>query len=161
MTTWSHMIQVDQPFEDWDNFYTAQSVHLPNCLVYGQTMDEAREKMAEAIRDYYAVLSTGEEQGGFRIVDVDLSDVPQCGKSSGRFVVYLEPEFESEWIHIQCPFLWGCSTQGDSESNALEMIKDVIVMRLEEGNFSGDITSDMYACSLVNVSTSDADSMEV
>jgi Uncharacterized conserved protein len=42
-----------------------------------------------------------------------------------KFVVYLQPAEEGGYI-VSCPQLPGCVTQGETEEEALEMIKDAI-----------------------------------
>jgi len=53
-----------------------------------------------------------------------------------KFRVILHPDLESGGYWIECPELPGCSSQGDTVEEALEMIKDAIKGHLEvEGEF--------------------------
>ena len=51
-------------------------------------------------------------------------------KQVRRFTVILEPEPDSGFS-VHCPALPGCVSQGDNRQNALENIKDAIVLVLE------------------------------
>jgi predicted RNase H-like HicB family nuclease len=46
--------------------------------------------------------------------------------SKRRFKVILHPDLESGGYWVECPELPGCSSQGDSLEEALDMIKDAI-----------------------------------
>ena len=45
--------------------------------------------------------------------------------------VVLEPDEESGWITVSCPSLKGCVSQGRTEEEALENIKEAILLWLE------------------------------
>lgn len=51
--------------------------------------------------------------------------------SKKKFKVILHPDLESGGYWIECPELPGCSSQGDSVEEALEMIRDAIKGHLE------------------------------
>jgi predicted RNase H-like HicB family nuclease len=51
--------------------------------------------------------------------------------SKRRFKVILHPDLEDGGYWIECPELPGCSSQGDSVEEALDMIKDAIKGHLE------------------------------
>jgi predicted RNase H-like HicB family nuclease len=51
--------------------------------------------------------------------------------SKRRFKVILHPDLEDSGYWIECPELRGCSSQGDSVEEALDMIKDAIKGHLE------------------------------
>jgi predicted RNase H-like HicB family nuclease len=51
--------------------------------------------------------------------------------SKRRFKVTLHPDLEDGGYWIECPELRGCSSQGDSVEEALDMIKDAIKGHLE------------------------------
>jgi len=51
--------------------------------------------------------------------------------SKRGFKVILHPDLESEGYWVECPELPGCSSQGDSVEEALDMIKDAIRGHLE------------------------------
>jgi predicted RNase H-like HicB family nuclease len=51
--------------------------------------------------------------------------------SKRRFKVILHPDLEDGGYWIECPELSGCSSQGDSVEEALDMIKDAIKGHLE------------------------------
>jgi len=55
--------------------------------------------------------------------------------SKKRFKVILHPDLEDGGYWIECPELPGCSSQGDSVEEALDMIKDAIKghLEIEEG----------------------------
>lgn len=48
-----------------------------------------------------------------------------------KFRVVLEPDFESGGYVVSCPSLPGCHTQGDTEEEALNNIRDAIRGYLE------------------------------
>ncbi len=48
-----------------------------------------------------------------------------------RYAVLLHPDIEDGGFWIECPALAGCSSQGDTVEEALEMIKDAIAGHLE------------------------------
>jgi len=43
-----------------------------------------------------------------------------------RFKVILHPDLEDKGYWVECPELRGCSSQGDSVEEALDMIKDAL-----------------------------------
>ena len=47
------------------------------------------------------------------------------------YEVVLRPDTEDEGYWVECPSLPGCSSQGDTIEEALEMIKDAIKGHLE------------------------------
>jgi predicted RNase H-like HicB family nuclease len=51
--------------------------------------------------------------------------------SKRRFKVILRPDLEEGGYWVECPELPGCSSQGDSVEEALDMIKDAIKGHLE------------------------------
>lgn len=51
--------------------------------------------------------------------------------SKRKFNVVLHPDLESGGYWVECPGLPGCSSQGDSVEEALDMIKDAILGHLE------------------------------
>jgi len=51
--------------------------------------------------------------------------------SKGRFKVILHPDLEDGGYWVECPELPGCSSQGDSVEEALDMISDAIKGHLE------------------------------
>ncbi len=51
--------------------------------------------------------------------------------SKKRFKVILHPDLEEGGYWVECPELRGCSSQGDSVEEALDMIKDAIKGHLE------------------------------
>jgi predicted RNase H-like HicB family nuclease len=51
--------------------------------------------------------------------------------SKRKFIVKLHPDLESGGYWVECPELLGCSSQGDSVEEALDMIKDAIRGHLE------------------------------
>ena len=51
--------------------------------------------------------------------------------SKRRFKVILHPDLEDSGYWVECPELQGCSSQGDSVEEALDMIKDAIKGHLE------------------------------
>jgi predicted RNase H-like HicB family nuclease len=51
--------------------------------------------------------------------------------SKGEFKVVLHPDLEAGGYWVDCPALPGCSSQGDSVEEALDMIKDAIKGHLE------------------------------
>lgn len=51
--------------------------------------------------------------------------------SKKKFMVILHPDLESGGYWVECPGLPGCSSQGDSVEEALEMIRDAIKGHLE------------------------------
>jgi len=51
--------------------------------------------------------------------------------SKRKFNVILHPDLESGGYWVECPELSGCSSQGDSVEEALDMIKDAIQGHLE------------------------------
>jgi predicted RNase H-like HicB family nuclease len=51
--------------------------------------------------------------------------------SKRRFKVILHPDLEDGGYWVECPELHGCSSQGDSVEEALDMIKDAIRGHLE------------------------------
>jgi predicted RNase H-like HicB family nuclease len=51
--------------------------------------------------------------------------------SGKRFKVVLHPDLEDGGYWVECPELSGCSSQGDSVEEALDMIKDAIKGHLE------------------------------
>jgi len=51
--------------------------------------------------------------------------------SKRRFKVTLHPDLEDGGYWVECPELRGCSSQGDSVEEALDMIRDAIKGRLE------------------------------
>jgi predicted RNase H-like HicB family nuclease len=51
--------------------------------------------------------------------------------SRRRFKVILHPDLEDGGYWVECPELPGCSSQGDSVEEALDMIKDAIKGHLE------------------------------
>ena len=51
--------------------------------------------------------------------------------SKRRFKVILHPDLEDGGHWVECPELQGCSSQGDSVEEALDMIKDAIKGHLE------------------------------
>ncbi len=51
--------------------------------------------------------------------------------SKRRFKVILHPDLEDGGYWVECPELPGCSSQGDSKEEALDMIKDAIKGHLE------------------------------
>jgi predicted RNase H-like HicB family nuclease len=46
--------------------------------------------------------------------------------SKRKFKVILHPDLENGGYWVECPELPGCSSQGDSIEEALDMIKDTI-----------------------------------
>ena len=48
-----------------------------------------------------------------------------------RFKVILHPDLEDGGYWVECPELPGCSSQGDSVEEALDMIRDAIKGHLE------------------------------
>jgi predicted RNase H-like HicB family nuclease len=46
--------------------------------------------------------------------------------SKRRFKVILHPDLEDGGYWVECPELRGCSSQGDSVEEALDMIRDAI-----------------------------------
>ena len=60
---------------------------------------------------------------------VDRAYVVQVSKRG--FKVILHPDFEDGGYWVECPELQGCSSQGDSVEEALDMIKDAIKGHLE------------------------------
>ncbi len=48
-----------------------------------------------------------------------------------QFKVVLHPDLESGGYWVECPELYGCSSQGDSVEEALDMIKDAIRGHIE------------------------------
>lgn len=48
-----------------------------------------------------------------------------------EFKVVLHPDLEDGGYWVECPELSGCSSQGDSVEEALDMIKDAIKGHLE------------------------------
>jgi predicted RNase H-like HicB family nuclease len=48
-----------------------------------------------------------------------------------EFRVILHPDLEDGGYWVECPELSGCSSQGDSVEEALDMIKDAIKGHLE------------------------------
>jgi antitoxin HicB len=53
--------------------------------------------------------------------------------SKRSFKVILHPDREDGGYWVECPELHGCSSQGDSVEEALDMIKDAIKGHLEVG----------------------------
>ena len=51
--------------------------------------------------------------------------------SKKEFMAILHPDLESGGYWVECPDLPGCSSQGDSVEEALEMIRDAIKGHLE------------------------------
>jgi predicted RNase H-like HicB family nuclease len=51
--------------------------------------------------------------------------------SKRRFKVILHPDLQDSGYWVECPELPGCSSQGDSVEEALDMIKDAIKGHLE------------------------------
>ena len=51
--------------------------------------------------------------------------------SKRNFKVIIHPDLESGGYWVECPELPGCSSQGDSIEEALDMIKDAIKGHLE------------------------------
>ena len=51
--------------------------------------------------------------------------------SRRRFRVVLHPDLEGGGYWVECPDLPGCSSQGDSVEEVLDMIKDAIQGHLE------------------------------
>ena len=50
------------------------------------------------------------------------------------FKVVLRPDPEDDGFNVSCPALPGCHSQGDSEEEAIENIKDAIIGCLEVMN---------------------------
>jgi len=51
--------------------------------------------------------------------------------SKRKFKVILHPDLEDAGYWVECPELPGCSSQGESVEEALDMIKDAIKGHLE------------------------------
>jgi predicted RNase H-like HicB family nuclease len=51
--------------------------------------------------------------------------------SKSSFKVILHPDLEDGGYWVECPELRGCSSQGDSVEEALDMIRDAIKGHLE------------------------------
>ncbi len=82
---------------------------------------------------------TEEEEKGFLEAEKALKK-PFTGSSGKDYTVTVEnqpyqvilyDDTESGGYWIDCPFLPGCASQGDTEEEALEMIKDAIAGHLE------------------------------
>ena len=50
------------------------------------------------------------------------------------FKVILKPDLEDGGFNVSCPALHGCHSQGDTEGEAIENIKDAIIGCLEALN---------------------------
>ena len=62
---------------------------------------------------------------------ISTDKVYRVNVSKKRFNVILHPDLEDGGYWIECPELPGCSSQGDSIEEALDMIKDAIKGHLE------------------------------
>jgi predicted RNase H-like HicB family nuclease len=62
---------------------------------------------------------------------ITIDRVYMVNVSKKRFKVILHPDLEDGGYWIECPELPGCSSQGDSVEEALDMIKDAIKGHLE------------------------------
>ena len=47
------------------------------------------------------------------------------GEEMAKYLVYLQPAEEGGYV-VSCPALPGCVTQGETEEEALEMVRDAI-----------------------------------
>jgi predicted RNase H-like HicB family nuclease len=62
---------------------------------------------------------------------ITMDRVYMVNVSKRRFKVILHPDLEDGGYWVECPELHGCSSQGDSVEEALDMIKDAIRGHLE------------------------------
>lgn len=148
MTMWTHLIKIEE--EEEDGLYIAESACAPNCLVWGASANEARAKMVSTIQSFQKVLLTGEPHGEFHIVEID---IPEHSPRPIRFVAHLTPD-EIEGFIINCPMLPGCVSQGDTEDEALEMIRDAIDCYLDQSGLVG-ANAVTFSNHLVDIESSD------
>ena len=106
--------------------YVVECPAIPGCVSQSATAEEAMANIKEAIKDCLEVLNKRAERDKLKHTR---SGILAKGDKT-KLKVVLE-KGENGFIVVHCPSLKGCWSQGKTEQEAIENIKEAIALYLE------------------------------